>query len=180
MLKFCQSSNRCSLPHIICMSWVMIEKYWHSIPICHLIRICTMRTKNVFSPVSLYLIKQHYNLCFYILLFLLKLSIKQKSWWNWHLLFSRPTTLTLLTSMFASTVTLMGLWGTSLLAKYTSTVYCPGLFGSYSTLKVPSWLSIVLTGTSTPRSSVTPTATSPARYECLNSEAVEGQGKPGH
>jgi hypothetical protein len=47
------------------------------------------------------------------------------------------------------------------LAKKTDTVYVPGEDGVYSILKVPSWLSIVLTGTSLPWESVNAMAISP-------------------
>lgn len=63
--------------------------------------------------------------------------------------------------MLDSTLTLIGLFGISELAKKTDTVYVPGEDGVYSILNVPSWLSMVLTGTSLPCASVNAMAISP-------------------
>ena len=78
---------------------------------------------------------------------------------------SNPFTVTLLRSMLDSTLTLIGLALISLVAKYTCTVYTPTDLGSYSTVNVPSLLSVVLTGTSFPFSSVRAMATSPVTFK---------------
>ena len=69
--------------------------------------------------------------------------------------------------MLDSTLTLIGLFGISELAKKTDTVYVPGEDGVYSILKVPSWLSMVLTGTSLPWASVNAMAISPVKETIL-------------
>ena len=83
-----------------------------------------------------------------------------------NLLSSRPCTITLPTSTLGSTRILYGLDGISWSAKKTLAVYVPTVVGSNSMRKVLSWLSMVLTGMSRPRSLVSAIAMSPTQHHC--------------